>query len=357
MRFGSMKTIKIKFTNTDLYRHESDFMFRDIRQRLGEHYILTECDEPDFLFCTNLDINNYRDINCVKVVVSGDPYVPDFNEADYVISNVKLSFGERHLYYPYFFMNAISKIADTDMEKAVPRNTITRFCNFIYNSSSRQGNGKSDRIAFCKELMNYKSVDCPGAALHNYEEPLLNDRYASDWEECKIRVQSRYKFTIAFENSLMDGYITEKIVDPLIVGSLPIYYGSDEVLTFINPDCFISANEYMTSEDGMRRLAEKVKEIDGNPDLYQSYFSQPFYDREAIAGKEKELDDFLIHIIEDGTIQDKDPYNFSVRKIAYSLNFREYSKLRLNHCLNHMPLIKNAWKKFKTSYFSKKDAQ
>jgi len=36
----------------------------------------------------------------------------------------------------------------------------------------------------------------------------------------------KYKFTIAFENAICDDYITEKLWRPLIVGSVPIYYGS-----------------------------------------------------------------------------------------------------------------------------------
>lgn len=37
---------------------------------------------------------------------------------------------------------------------------------------------------------------------------------------------AKYKFTIAFENAICDDYITEKLWRPLIVGSVPIYYGS-----------------------------------------------------------------------------------------------------------------------------------
>lgn len=37
---------------------------------------------------------------------------------------------------------------------------------------------------------------------------------------------AKYKFTIAFENAICNDYITEKLWRPLIVGSVPIYYGS-----------------------------------------------------------------------------------------------------------------------------------
>lgn len=36
----------------------------------------------------------------------------------------------------------------------------------------------------------------------------------------------RYKFTIAFENQSYPGYVTEKIADALMAGTVPIYWGA-----------------------------------------------------------------------------------------------------------------------------------
>lgn len=40
---------------------------------------------------------------------------------------------------------------------------------------------------------------------------------------------AQYKFTLAFENAVCVDYITEKLWRPLIVGSVPVYYGSPSV--------------------------------------------------------------------------------------------------------------------------------
>lgn len=47
---------------------------------------------------------------------------------------------------------------------------------------------------------------------------------------------SQYKFIIAIENAVCDDYITEKLWRPLIVGAVPIYFGSPtvEVMYFLN---------------------------------------------------------------------------------------------------------------------------
>ena len=54
----------------------------------------------------------------------------------------------------------------------------------------------------------------------------------------KIKFLSKYKFSIAMENSRGDGYLSEKIVDSFRAGTIPIYYGDYLV------DEFIKINNY-----------------------------------------------------------------------------------------------------------------
>ena len=57
--------------------------------------------------------------------------------------------------------------------------------------------------------------------------------------ENKVKFLNQYKFSIAMENSEGDGYITEKIIDSFISGTIPIYYGGYLVEEFINPKTYI----------------------------------------------------------------------------------------------------------------------
>src|SRR5207249_8371440 len=52
-----------------------------------------------------------------------------------------------------------------------------------------------------------------------------NDVKGDMWQRKRAFI-SQYKFTIAFENSSYPGYHTEKILDPMMVDSLPIYWGN-----------------------------------------------------------------------------------------------------------------------------------
>ena len=55
----------------------------------------------------------------------------------------------------------------------------------------------------------------------------------------KIKFLSKYKFSIAMENSRGDGYLSEKIVQSFRAGTIPIYYGDYLVDEFINPKTYI----------------------------------------------------------------------------------------------------------------------
>jgi hypothetical protein len=70
-----------------------------------------------------------------------------------------------------------------------------------------------------------------------------------------------YKFTVTMEHSEEVnnwGYLTEKIVSPMLGGSVPVYMGASEVGQVFRPDSFISANEDM--DGALDRMMELLKD-------------------------------------------------------------------------------------------------
>jgi len=53
----------------------------------------------------------------------------------------------------------------------------------------------------------------------------LNNLYSPEL----LRFLSEYKFMIAFENAACPDYITEKFWRPLVMGVIPIYFGSPTI--------------------------------------------------------------------------------------------------------------------------------
>lgn len=130
-----------------------------------------------------------------------------------------------------------------------------------------------DRDGYMLELMRYLEIDSYGRALANRR--LEEDRGRST----KLAVCARYKFTIAFENSISQDYVSEKFFDPLVVGSVPVYLGAHNIDAFAPADrCFIDA----TTFDGPGALAAHIKALDQDDEAYATYLAwraRPFRER------------------------------------------------------------------------------
>ena len=63
--------------------------------------------------------------------------------------------------------------------------------------------------------------------------------------ERKKPVLERYKFAICYENVKdVPGYITEKIFDCFFAGSVPVYWGADNITDYVPADCFIDKRKF-----------------------------------------------------------------------------------------------------------------
>ncbi len=63
--------------------------------------------------------------------------------------------------------------------------------------------------------------------------------------ERKRPVLEKYQFSICFENRYGDyGYITEKIFDAMLSGSIPIYLGAVDISEHIPKECFIDMRQF-----------------------------------------------------------------------------------------------------------------
>ncbi|BFF93666.1 alpha-(1-3)-fucosyltransferase B [Drosophila madeirensis] len=115
--------------------------------------------------------------------------------------------------------------------------------SFDYKSSNVNGpspsvvflqsdcNTMSGREDYMKELMRHISVDSFGSCLRNKDLPkrlqvdYLNNLYSTEM----LRFLAKYKFMIAIENAVCEDYITEKFWRPLVIGVIPIYFGSPTI--------------------------------------------------------------------------------------------------------------------------------
>jgi len=133
------------------------------------------------------------------------------------------------------------------------------FCCFVYSNDVKHRND------FCKKLSNYKKVDCGGGSLNNVGGKVKD----------KLEFQKKYKFCIAYENSVQPGYTTEKILEAYKSNCIPIYYGSETVQDDFNPNTFINAHDFKNEDE----LIEYIKKVDTDDELYNSYMNQPIFSK------------------------------------------------------------------------------
>ena len=66
----------------------------------------------------------------------------------------------------------------------------------------------------------------------------------------KLMTLSNYKFSICFENMTnIRGYITEKIFDCFFAGSIPIYWGADNIEDYIPSNCYIDFRRFSSLDE------------------------------------------------------------------------------------------------------------
>ncbi|XP_037270064.2 alpha-(1,3)-fucosyltransferase 10 isoform X1 [Rhipicephalus microplus] len=135
-----------------------------------------------------------------------------------------------------------------------------------------------ERDSFVSELMKYVSIDSFGKCIHNKDLPkeLVNAMDAMD-NKAFWRLLANYKFHLAIENYVCEDYITEKLWRPLIVGSVPIYFGSPSVVDWL-PN-YANSAILVANYSGPEKLAEAIKQIDGNDMMYESFLSHKLHGR------------------------------------------------------------------------------
>jgi hypothetical protein len=122
----------------------------------------------------------------------------------------------------------------------------------------------SGRNTYTAALMRYLKVDSYGRCLRN--RTLERD----EGRESKLETIARYRFTLAFENSVSQDYVTEKFFEPLIAGSVPVYLGAPNIAEFSPADhCFINVADFQ----GPAHLAGYLQLLTEHPELYERYLS------------------------------------------------------------------------------------
>jgi hypothetical protein len=100
--------------------------------------------------------------------------------------------------------------------------------------------------------------------------------FSNSLRTSKFKILPEYKFCLCPENSIYDGYITEKLIDAYSGGTLPIYSGDISVAEDFNYKAFLNYQE----TKNMGNFVEYVRGWDNNQEMYKHTYEQPLLEKE-----------------------------------------------------------------------------
>ncbi len=123
-------------------------------------------------------------------------------------------------------------------------------------------------------------------AIHTLQKESLLDLYGNGWPLGmrapsipageKVNVMRKYACGLCIENMAMPGYVTEKIIDCIVAGVVPVYSGAPNVSWYIPRECYLDAEgfQWPNEETAMKIITagqEFLKSPKGLKFSYQSF--------------------------------------------------------------------------------------
>jgi hypothetical protein len=123
-------------------------------------------------------------------------------------------------------------------------------------------NAPSHRQIYINHLAAYLG----DARVHQYGKCGTRDAPPKPFKNA-AKVVSHYKFYFAFENTIQDGYVTEKLFVSLTLPVIPIYYGAPNAPNITKTPSYIKASDFRNP----RELARYLLYLDQHPKEYMKY--------------------------------------------------------------------------------------
>ena len=283
------KTIKVKFVGFQSKRYINGVKLEKtwLYKTLTKNFNVVECDDADYIICSCFDLYNYCETNQIRIMFSGENYVPDFNLIDYAVSSYPIQFGDRNFFLPasLWGYDGIRSSLE-NRHNCFNTETLlnkTNFANLIASYDSEN----NMRSKLFMELSKYKQIDSPGKLFNNCD---FQVRFQ---DNSKIDFQKKCKFSLCIESAINRGFNTEKITDAFYAETIPIYYGDPDISSIFNPKAFINIADFDTIEDAVNHIIR----VDNDDNLYLEMLNEPvFVNPNFITDTFNNAESYLINI-------------------------------------------------------------
>lgn len=241
-----------------------EFKCRSVLEQFREKYpssslVLVSGEAWDFSDATRLGADIF--MGCHKNSQHLPPSIPYVH-----FPPAHSSWGERRLssYRELFRQSSVSDGND-ELKQATNRYRVaskTKFAAYMYSRCDRPERERFfdilDETASKRLGLRVDALGACGGHKSNAEKPERRaNRFVESWHDDAVVTYRNYHFVIAFENIVEDGYVTEKIVNAMLAGSIPIYWGTEDVETLFNGRSFIHCG-VQSDHASLQRCADRV---------------------------------------------------------------------------------------------------
>jgi hypothetical protein len=204
--------------------------------------------------------SEYKKYDCPKIFFSGEPDELNFDNYGYAMT-YHYTNDPRHYRLPlYALYGDVSRLMEPRIYK--PEMFNRSFCCVLFGKS--YPHERTPREAFFRELCKYKKVDSAGCYSNNVGFTIRPEE--------KADFISHYKFTLAFESCSLPGFTTEKIYEPLLMNTIPIYWGNPFIDRDFRPEGFVDCTGLNYGE-----MLDRIIGFDSDEGSYRSVIEQPQY--------------------------------------------------------------------------------
>ena len=277
---------KLKICYCDFWPEWKDENF--IEPILAKNFdVVIDNNNPDVVFHSIFGgMTQTPKYKCKKILYLGENKKPEQYGSDYSISFEPANETNYRLPLWQVYLMLVPELKDRLYDRAEinrEEKEFKRFCSFVVSNPSN-----FMRNSVFHSLSTYRQV-------HSYGRYMTNNlelqKYAEGeyWRNGKIGyfVNIPHKFNIAFENTPSRWYITEKIMDAFLCGSIPIYNGATKIGEEFNEEAFINANKIQGWD-----LVTKVRELDTDWNKFMEVYSKPVFTEEQKVKLEKNMNEF-----------------------------------------------------------------
>jgi hypothetical protein len=163
---------------------------------------------------------------------------PHGGQYDAFISFDQDDYNGKNTYFPLLYSTVLFDSPENISRRGIPvgdPNALTRKRKQLINKTKFAcafiGNPEPTRLRAIEELRLLGRVDVFG--------PTVGNRVPS-----KYPLAKDYRFMLCFENDLFPGYITEKLLDAYLCGTVPLYWGDLGQDPLINPKAFVNLKDF-----------------------------------------------------------------------------------------------------------------